>query len=236
MTTETSKAPEPAPLSKAVRDLGRCAVRTCMFVAQHRLHQPAGNVGREMTFGDASQAAVYRETTVDQSDPARPAVLVVGFRLRRVRRPWAHWAFRRESLLNTVLFAGFAGFVSKLWLRQDENGLYRGIYQWDGADQAEAYVRSLWWALALVSDRDSIRYAVLPGLHRAEFVDVASTLELSPLSRSSGPQFWWQPIASSARRAPRRSKVAFDPTATGIPGSRVRNGVGSRFDGRVRSA
>jgi hypothetical protein len=29
--------------------------------------------------------------------------------------------FRAESILNTPLFAGFPGFVSKLWLAHDEN-------------------------------------------------------------------------------------------------------------------
>jgi hypothetical protein len=42
-----------------------------------------------------------------------PRVLVVEFRLRAVRGR-GHAVFRRESLLNTPLFAGFPGFCSKL--------------------------------------------------------------------------------------------------------------------------
>src|SRR5262245_45796041 len=79
------------------------------------------------------------------------------FRLRWVHGR-GHRLFRLESLLNTPLFVGFPGFVSKLWLAHDENRVYRGLYEWDGPDLAEAYVRALWWALIVVSERDSIRH------------------------------------------------------------------------------
>jgi hypothetical protein len=92
-------------------------------------------------------------------------VLVVAFRLRAVRGR-GHTLFRRESLLNTPLFAGFPGFVSKLWLADDERGRYRGLYEWDGPRLAENYARALWRVLALVSARGSIHYVVLPGLRR----------------------------------------------------------------------
>jgi membrane protein len=59
---------------------------------------------------------VYRETVIDRPPALLPAVLVVSFRLRHVNRGWAHSLFRPESELNTVLFAGFPGLVSKLWL------------------------------------------------------------------------------------------------------------------------
>jgi hypothetical protein len=70
-----------------------------------------------------------RQTVVLNAAVDAPAVLVVGFRLRWVRG-WAHTVFRAESLLNTPLFVGFPGFVSKLWLAHDENGVDRGVYQW----------------------------------------------------------------------------------------------------------
>jgi hypothetical protein len=93
------------------------------------------------------------------------------FRLRWVRGwPWGHRLFRWESILNTPLFVGFPGFVSKLWLAHDRNGVYRGLYEWDGPARADAYVRALWWALIVVSEKDSIRYQVLPGVRRDEVV------------------------------------------------------------------
>ncbi len=81
-------------------------------------------------------------------------------------RGFGHRLFESESILNTPLFVGFPGYVSKLWLTHDENDTYRGFYEWDGAGRAESYARSLWRVLALGSVPGSIRYHVLPGLRR----------------------------------------------------------------------
>ena len=89
--------------------------------------------------------------------------------------------FRAESLLNTPLFVGFPGFVSKLWLAHDESGRYRGVYQWDGRARAHAYARSLWWVLALVSERESIHYTVIPHCTRSEL-----------LCGIDGGDAWWR--------------------------------------------
>ena len=81
--------------------------------------------------------------------------------------PWpGHALFRRESLLNTPLFVGFPGFVSKLWCAHDERGIYRGLYDWDGPAAAEHYARSLRWVLAPVCVPGSVHHRVLPGVRR----------------------------------------------------------------------
>ena len=116
---------------------------------------------------------MYRETVVDEMKADEPCLLVVSFRLRFVRGVFMHMLFRWESWLNTPLFAGFPGLVSKLWLAHDERGAYRGVYEWDGAESAEHYARSLWRVLALVSVRGSIGYAIVPGVDRASaFADL----------------------------------------------------------------
>ena len=233
MTAGMSDLPQPAPLSRATWDIGRCAARTVMLMTQHRLHQPGWNRGRVIRFADGSTAAVYRETVADAAELLEPAVLIVGFRLRGVRRAWSHWAFRQESLLNTFLFAGFDGFVSKLWLRHDEHGVYRGIYQWDGPDQAEAYVRSLWWALALVSDVHSIRYTVLPGRRRIELLDAGPGERPETSSRRSGAAYWWLPVADPSTEP---EKGAFDSSFPGVLDSTVTIYDRLRFASRARSA
>jgi hypothetical protein len=87
------------------------------------------------------------------------------------------------------LFVGFPGFVSKLWLAHDENGIYRGFYQWNDPRLADAYVRALWWVLALVSVRGSIHYVVLPGLRRDDVLAVPALLESTePAQREA----WWR--------------------------------------------
>jgi hypothetical protein len=159
----------PLAYRAALWALTRCAASTARLLWRRRLHLPRGHVGMRLRFADGSSARVYRETVVDRDATRDPCVLVVGFRLRAVRG-WGHAAFRRESLLNTPLFAGFPGLVSKLWLADDERGRYRGLYEWDGPQRAEAYARALWRVLGLVSMRGSIHYVVLPGPCRGELL------------------------------------------------------------------
>jgi hypothetical protein len=190
-SNETAEQPR-LSLWVALRALVGCAGRTVVLLWNRRLAQPASNVGRRISFADGTSACVYRETVIDRSDPVAPAVLVVGFRLRRIHRGWAHQLFRWESELNTILFAGFPGLVTKLWLRHDEQGLYRGVYQWDDPELAVAYVRALSWVLALVSEPESIHYAVLPTLYRDDVLDEPSRVD----TIDTAPGGWWRPVRS----------------------------------------
>jgi hypothetical protein len=175
----------PLAYPAAVRALARCFAGTARLLGQHRLHLPKERAGMRLCFADGTSARVFRETTVERGAPADPCVLVVEFRLRAVRGR-GHAAFRRESLFNTPLFAGFPGLVSKLWLADDEHGRYRGLYEWDGPRRAEKYARALWRVLALVSAPGSIHYVVLPGLRRDELL--ARSQELP----GAGTGAWWR--------------------------------------------
>lgn len=180
----------PLAYAAALRALVSCVARTVRLLQQRRIHLPASWVGRQLEFADGTSARVYRETVVDRDATQEPCVLVVAFRLRAVRGRGPHAMFRWESLLNTPLFAGFPGFVSKLWLANDDHGRYRGVYQWDGPRRADHYARALWRVLALVSVRGSIHYAVLPGLRRDELLSQPETLaEMATADRSA----WWRP-------------------------------------------
>jgi hypothetical protein len=159
----------PLPQAVAWREVGECAVETVRLLRQRRVHLPDANVGERLHFADGTVGRVYRETVVDQEPPKAPCVLVVAFRLRFVRGR-LHTLFRGESLLNTPLFVGFGGFVSKLWLAHDRDGVYRGVYEWDDPTRAEHYARCLWRVLALVSVSSSIRYAIVPGARRDDLL------------------------------------------------------------------
>lgn len=172
----------------------RCIGRTAVLLAQRRIHLPRRFVGQRVRFSDGSEATVFRETVVDRRATVDPAVLVVAFRLRLIRGP-GHAFFRVESLLNTPLFVGFPGFVSKLWISHDANGDYRGLYEWDGPERAERYARSLWRVLALGSVRGSIRYHVAPGIRRA---DVLSDPGMRAEEDGSG---WWE-LAAMGKQLP----------------------------------
>ena len=183
----------PADPWPTVKYLTRSVARTLSLLARRRVHLPGRNVGRRLPFTDGTAAVVFRETVVDRGPTRRPTVLLVRFRLLRVRGR-GHALFRAESILNTPLFVGFPGYVSKLWLANDENGIYRGIYEWDGAVRAENYARTLWRVLALVCVPGSIRYQVLPGIRRDEFLanPVRATDAGAPAPRSPADA-WWLP-------------------------------------------
>jgi hypothetical protein len=188
---------QPLPLRYAIRVLLACAWCTIILIIRRRIHQPNGNLGRRIPFANGTTAEVYRETVIDRPPPKRPAVLVVCFRLRGVPKAWGHALFRLESELNTVLFAGFRGLVSKLWLRHDQEGAYRGLYQWDDPDQAVAYVQALWWPLSLVSEPGSVHYAVLPGLDRDQVIANPALID----TLVAAPRGWWRPSAESGGTA-----------------------------------
>ena len=128
---------EPLPWHRAAAAVARCIAVSFVMLMRGRVYQPQRHVGEVVTFADGSAARVYRETVIPVARVDRPAALVVAFRLRGVRGR-GHALFRAESVLNTPLFAGFPGLVSKLWLAHDQRGRYRGVYQWDGADRAES--------------------------------------------------------------------------------------------------
>ncbi|MFI7495917.1 hypothetical protein ACH9D2_14540 [Kocuria sp. M4R2S49] len=153
--------------SPAARAVAASVASTAALLAERRLHQPADHRGARLSFADGTGSRVYRETAVDGEHPREPVVLVVAFRLRAVRGR-AHALFRWESELNTPLFAGFPGFVSKLWTAHDDQDRYRGLYEWDGPERAHDYVRALGRVLSLVSEPASVQAVVFPGLRRDE--------------------------------------------------------------------
>jgi hypothetical protein len=208
----------PLPWPRALAALARCAATTGVLLTRGAVHLPSDRAGLRLRFPDGTSAVVYRETVLDRTEPADPCVLVVSFRLRGVRGR-AHRYFRWVSLFNTPLFVGFPGFVSKLWLAHDERGRYRGLYQWDGDRRAEEYVRALWWALVLVSRRDSIEYELIPNADRD---DVLAAL-VAPGSRelvriAAGPG---ATAPGAAVRPGRPGRGPIHPSHNGGPGRSV---------------
>lgn len=179
----------------ALRALARCVGVTAVLLLRHRIHLPRGYVGRTLRFADGTAPRVYRDTVVDRGPTVEPCVLVVRFRLRGVRG-WGHPVFRCESLLNTPLFVGFPGFVSKLWLAHDGKDVYRGVYEWDGAAAAEHYVGALWWPLALVCELDSIRYVVVPGLDRRRLLADPAVLDTVVGAGPPERGDWWRLVGA----------------------------------------
>ena len=182
----------PLPYLQAALAVARCIASTAALLAHHQLHLPRHHVGLRVQFGDGTSGRVYRETVADDVPATDRCALVVSFRLRAVRG-FGHRAFEIESILNTPLFAGFPGFVSKLWMSADEHGAYRGLYEWNDPRLADAYARALWRVLALVSVPGSIQYRVFPGLRLDGLLADPATMAAVALDLSDA---WWRVIGA----------------------------------------
>lgn len=162
------------------------------MLARGEVQWPRENLDRVVRFADGTSARVFRETLVP-GVPRDPCFLAVSFRLRIIRGQGHAW-FRAESILNTPLFIGFPGFTSKLWLAHDSHGIYRGLYEWDGADRAEHYARSLWRVLELGCEQASIDFHVFPGLRRDEVLAAPGLLDRHAPAEQHA---WWRVTAAA---------------------------------------
>lgn len=169
---------------------------TVGLLAWAQLRLPNRHVGRWLAFEDGTTSRVYRETVRRGKATARPVLLVIRFQLRFLgTRPRPHALFRAESIANTPLFAGFPGFRSKLWLTDERTGVYRGVYEWDGAEQATTYATTLTALLRVISLPGSVAFRVVPDVRRDEALRDPTVLEgvdEAPADR------WWRPRVGAA--------------------------------------
>jgi hypothetical protein len=133
------------------------------LIVDRSLHQRRDRIGALYDIEDAGTYSIFRETVSDI--PANDSsVLVVGFRMRGIRSlAGLHWLFQRCCLLTTPFWSGFPGFRVKLWLVEPDTKHYLGIYDWNGAGNAQRYVDALVRVLRPLSTADSVWYRLLPG-------------------------------------------------------------------------
>jgi hypothetical protein len=181
----------------AIGDYGASVREWIRLSAGGRLRQPSEYVGARLTFADGTTSRVFRETRTVDVTTVNPTLLVIAFRLTFLGdlHP-LHAGFRHECVLHTPLFAGFRGFRSKLWLDDEHTQVYRGVYQWDGEDDAVAYARRMVGLLAPFSNRHSARFRIVPGLSRLDY------LHHPDASANGTSDGWWRLARFEARPAP----------------------------------
>jgi hypothetical protein len=141
---------------------GRCAGRVVVLVLRRRLHIRRGNVGAAAELPDGHRYVVFRETTCGHGELEGTVTLAVWFHLRfvpsgaRLRRA----AFERESILNTVLYAGFDGYRVKLWMVDPRSCDYAGLYAWSTSELAERYARYITAVLRPLSVPGSVGFEI----------------------------------------------------------------------------
>lgn len=146
-----------------------CAFGVVRLLWHRRLHLPRRRVGENVALPDGRRFVVFRETSRDAdggvSQPVSPPVLLaVWFHLRGVPAGarFRRWLFERCSIVNTVLFAGFDGYLVKLWMVDPETSDYAGLYSFAWEGDAQRYGRYITSVLRWVSTPHSVGFEVDP--------------------------------------------------------------------------
>jgi hypothetical protein len=175
----------------------RCAVSTVLLLAHNEIALPDDNVGRVVGFGDGTRSQVYRETAMRKRRREGLVLLVVRFRLRFIGSSrLAHWLFRLESIMNTVLFAAHRGFQTKLWLTDRRTWFYRGIYEWEGEEAAVEYAETLRVVLRPWVQRGSFAYRLIRDRSRVEYLEGAEMEK-----RQEPDDAWWAAVGRAEATA-----------------------------------
>jgi hypothetical protein len=160
----------------------RCAAQVLRLMARHRLQIRNGNVGKPVRLPDSREFVVFRETTCDGGDLEGTVTLAVWFHLRgvpggaRLRR----FLFERESILNTILYAGFAGYRVKLWMVDPVTSDYAGLYAWRDRESASAYARYIATVLRPLSRPGSVGYEIVEVRLDEHLAATSSPVQLAP--------------------------------------------------------
>ncbi len=118
----------------------------CFFIALiyfliGRLRFPKRFVSRAFEIDEDQVFTVFRHmkrTTKREHSHVGAVVLVVRFRFAR----FAQAVNRRLSLFPIPLITGFPGFHEKIWMVNEENGEWLGLYEWETERVAKDYEKS----------------------------------------------------------------------------------------------
>jgi hypothetical protein len=137
------------------------ALGTMRLLARRRLHIDRSQVGRHVQTQRGTYE-VFRATSCDSSEPGT-VTLLVWFHLRTIPAGarWRRAAFERLSILNTPLFAGFPGYLVKLWMVDPASSDYAGLYSWTTGAEAEHYGGYITSLLAPLSTPGSVGFSVV---------------------------------------------------------------------------
>jgi hypothetical protein len=137
-----------------------------------QLHLSPSRVGAAVALPDGRRFVVFRESTCEGVGGSQPVTLAVWFHLRGVPAG-AHLRrhlFERLCILNTILFAGFPGYLVKLWMVDPSTADFAGLYAWRSAEEADTYGRYITAVLKPLSKAGSVGYRVLSDMEFEEYL------------------------------------------------------------------
>jgi hypothetical protein len=137
--------------------------RNMKYQTAGRLHTPKDQIGNIFTNPDGEEFVVFKQTVLEPAGggSTRPeAMFRVQFRVSKIRA----WRDRLIINLKSPIFVALPGFRSKLWMVDEKNNTYQGVYEWDTLQDAEDYVHSASMDfMAEVAVPGGLSYEVIPG-------------------------------------------------------------------------
>ncbi len=137
--------------------------KTLGYQAAGRLHAPKDQIGKIFTNPDGEAFVIFKQTILDPApgEAEKPeAMFRVQFRVPQISP-------RRDRLiisLKSPIFVALPGFRSKLWMVDEKNNTYQGVYEWSTLGDAEAYVHSYSMEfMTEVAVPGGISYEIIPG-------------------------------------------------------------------------
>ena len=157
----------------------RQAAPICLMVAAYRSVRGAlcfskAYLGKRIVTGDGERFAVFRHVHLRKEDADRgdsAAIFVVRFK-------FAKFSYKTNRILSCIpipFIAGFPGFRDKLWMVNEENGYWQGVYQWDAARCVEDYKNS--FVLSMMTRRaipETVSHEILPNTSLKDYMDAKS--------------------------------------------------------------
>lgn len=137
--------------------------KTLGYQATGRLHAPKDQIGKVFSNPDGEAFIIFKQTILDPmpGEVEKPeAMFRVQFRVPKISP-------RRDRLiisLKSPIFVALPGFRSKLWMVDEKNNTYQGVYEWSTLQDAENYVNSYSMEfMTEVAVPGGISYEIIPG-------------------------------------------------------------------------
>ena len=124
-----------------------------------RIRFPKHFYGKTIQMDDGKRFVVFRHAHRKSKPQDSAAVMVVRFRFAKHSQK----TNRRLSLIPIPLIIGFPGFCDKVWMANEEDGYWQGVYQWESEAAIESYKRS--FVLGVMNRRaakDTVTVTTIP--------------------------------------------------------------------------
>jgi hypothetical protein len=137
--------------------------KTMGYQFSGRLHGPKDQIGKTFINPDGEKFEIFKQTILDPlpGEVEKPEAM---FRVRFQVPKITPFRDRLIISLKSPVFVALPGFRSKLWMVDEKNNTYQGVYEWSTLKDAMDYVNSYSMEfMAQVAIPGKISYEIIPG-------------------------------------------------------------------------